>query len=178
MKNSILILACLIFAGSFSMKAFAQFKANNSEGSKNLEISLSFGNPTEINAGADNLNDIHVKAVRDFGKHYRDANDAKWYVVKNGFIARFKSEEKSHMVAYDQKGKWMFTISQYDEFKLPSDVRATVKSEFYDYSITLVEEVQTLGRSFYIVHMQDEKTWKNVKIEDGNMDIVEDFNKD
>lgn len=178
MKNRILILAGLIITCSFARKADAQFKATQGSGdSRNLEISLSFGNPTEIKAGADNLNAIHVKAVRDFARHYGNSNEAKWYVVKNGFIARFKSEEKNHMVAYNEHGKWMFTISQYDEFKLPSDVRATVKSNYYDYTITLVEEVQSSGRTFYIVHMEDEKTWKNLKIEDGEMEIMEDFNK-
>jgi hypothetical protein len=70
-----------------------------------------------------------------------------------------------------------FTISYYDEKKLPDEIRSIVKSTYYDYSITCVEEIHIDSKIIYIVHMQDDKTWKNVRICDGEMEIVEDFDK-
>ena len=81
------------------------------------------------------------------------------------------------MAAYDLKGHWRFTISYYDEKKLPDEVRATVKSIYYDYNITRVEEIHVDDIIMYLVHMQDENTWKILKIADREMSIVEDFNK-
>jgi hypothetical protein len=52
-----------------------------------------------------------------------------------------------------------------------------VKSTYYDCEITLVEEINSGTQVMYIVHLEDETTWKKVKVSDGTMEILEDFNK-
>ena len=71
----------------------------------------------------------------------------------------------------------MFTIIYYDEKKLPPEVRAIGKSTYYDYSITRVDEIHVNSQIIYQVHMQDENTWKNIRVCDGSIEVVEDYNK-
>jgi hypothetical protein len=52
-----------------------------------------------------------------------------------------------------------------------------VKSNYYDYTITVVQEITLHSQTIYLVHMQDETTWKVLKVADGEMSIIEDFNK-
>ena len=177
-KTTLSFTALCIFATLAITGAKAQ-TMNKSEitDSKSIEISFAFEEVTMINSSYENLNAINTKAVRDFGKNYKIATDEKWYKVANGYLAKFASNGNDNMAAYDSKGRWKFTISYYDEKKLPDEIRSIVKSTYYDYSITRVEEIHIDNKIIYIVHMQDDKTWKNVRICDGEMEIVEDFDK-
>lgn len=180
MKNTILSFAVLSITATAAISgANAQTVKNYSEiaDSKSMEISFALGEAILINSSSENLNAINTKAVRNFEKNYKAAVDEKWYSVSNGYLAKFAANGNDNMAAYDLKGRWMFTISYYDEKRLPDDVRATVKSTYYDYIITRVEEIHIDGKIIYIVHMQNDDTWKNVKVCNGDMELAEDFNK-
>jgi len=45
------------------------------------------------------------------------------------------------------------------------------------YFTQMVEEIKAHQQTVYLVHMQDEFTWKILRISDGEMSIIEDFNK-
>jgi hypothetical protein len=180
MKKTILFLATLCISATAAINSTnAQTVKSNSEiaDSKSLEISFAFGEATMINSSSENLNAINTKAVRNFDKNYKTVINENWYEVSNGYLAKFTSNGNDNMAAYDRKGHWQFTISYYDEKKLPAEVRATVKSTYYDYSITRVEEIHIDDKIIYLVHMQDDNTWKNVRICNGEMEVAEDFNK-
>jgi hypothetical protein len=58
------------------------------------------------------------------------------------------------------------------------DIRAQVKSTYYDYTITLVEEIEQINNPLvYLVHLADASTWKIVSVCDGEMETVQDFRK-
>ncbi|HTS45130.1 MAG TPA: hypothetical protein VMH01_12090 [Puia sp.] len=179
MKKQILILAVLCISTSiFITNADAQSLKNNlgSADTKYMEVSL-FGSSTTISAGSENLNSINAKAVRDFSKNYKGISDEKWFKVSNGFVSEFKTGDVANMAAYSLNGKWQFTISYYNENKLDASIRAIAKSMYYDFSITLVEEIHTPEKTLYVIHMQDENTWKNVWISDEEIISEDNFNK-
>jgi len=180
MKKTILSLAALSISAVVLINCANAQTTNSNSGiadSKSMEISFAFGEVTLINSNSENLNAINTKAVRNFGKNYKTAITEKWYQVSNGYLARFVVNGNDNMAAYDLKGRWKFTISYYDEKKLPVEVRSAIKSTYYDYSITQVEEIHIEDKIIYFVHMQDDNTWKNVRICNGEMEVAEDFNK-
>jgi hypothetical protein len=124
------------------------------------------------------LNNISTTAQRDFLKRVDHPTDVKWFKLPDGYIAKCSLESDKTTVAYDRSGTWVYTIRNYPEKKMPRDVRALVKSTYYDYQITIVQEVLK-GRNpvVYIVHMQDSTSWKNVRVCDGEMDVLEEYEK-
>jgi len=120
---------------------------------------------------------INIRAMRDFKKYYPNVDGEKWYSFRDGFAVKFNEANIPHMITYNRIGNWQYSIAYYGEKKLPEDVRAQVKSTYYDYSITMVEEIKAHQQTVYLVHMQDEFTWKILRISDGEMSIIEDFNK-
>ena len=120
---------------------------------------------------------INTKAIRDFKQSYPNVDGEDWYSFKDGFAARFKDNGIQHMITYDRSGNRMFTISNYQEKQLPKEVRGLVKSKYYDYTITLVQEIVFQEQTVYLIQMQDETTWKNVRVADGEMTVIEDFIK-
>lgn len=124
------------------------------------------------------MNSLNTRALRDFLKKYENARDAVWYGVKNGFVVRFWIDSMLGRAAYTTRGQWIYTIKQYKEKEMPRDVRAIIKSNYYDYAITLVEEIEQPNAAVrYLVHMQDEVSWKNVMVADGQMELVEEKKK-
>ncbi len=131
-----------------------------------------------LNPGKGYMNSLNTRALRDFLKKYENAADVVWYAVKDGFVVRFRVDSTHGRSAYDKRGQWIYTIKQYSEKFMPRDVRHIVKSSYYDYAITLVEEIEQPNHPVrYLVHMQDEVSWKNVLISDRNMELVEDKKK-
>jgi len=172
-------IAALLFSAAFHTSNAQTLQIDN-DICKSGFLSVSFfpdDAGTAIDENAIDLNRINAKAVRDFSRFYTGHSDEKWYAAGNGFIAKFTLNGNKGMAAYDLKGHWMFTIFNYGEKKLPVDVRSAVRSVYYDYEITLVDEIQIEDRIMYQVHMQDEKTWKNLMITNGEMELVQDFNK-
>ena len=68
------------------------------------------------------------------------------------------------MVFYNNRGQRLYTIRNYDETKLPKDVRHVVKSTYYDYAITLVQEIEdAAGTITYLVHLEGKTELINLR---------------
>jgi hypothetical protein len=136
-------------------------------------------NPADMSsATATDAADVNAKALKDFKIRFGNAMDAKWFEVPNGFISYFRNSESESRVIYNKKGRWQYTLKSYQEDKLPKEIRALVKSTYYDYKITIVEEITVPDGMNYIVHLEDETTIKNLRVtQEGDMDILTDFTK-
>ena len=125
------------------------------------------------------LNDISTYASRDFLKRFKDPKDILWSHVNKGWVVTCTENGINTRTAYNLAGSWVYTIKYYDEWKLPKDVRTLVKSTYFDYTITQVEEIvqQISTEPTYLVHLKDDKSWKNVLVSNGEMVVMEEFDK-
>lgn len=175
MKKTIMAFAA---AATFmlTVNAIAQTVSEN-----DLRLSLAFVVPAEkINAAvtATTTASVNMKALKDFQKTFKSVANAAWYLAADGgFIASFTKDDVENSVAYNSKGNWVYSIKRYFEDQLPKDVRAEIKSTYYDYNITHVEEVLMNETPIYIVHLEDAKTMKTLRMSDGEMQIVQDLVK-
>ena len=169
-KNYFFFVAILVCAMAIVSTTNAQTSMSSLllTDSKSLEKSLLLSEPAPL---------INTRAIRDFKRNYPNVDGEKWYTIQDGFVARFSVDNVQHMITYNRSGDWQYTISYYGEKKLPADIRALVKSTYYDYAITGIEEIYIREQIIYVVHMQDESTWKKLRICEGEMSIIEDFNK-
>jgi hypothetical protein len=139
---------------------------------------LVFDETSDFNSS--NIEPTHVtpKAVKSFAKNFKNASDEKWYETSNSFVAKFTSDEIAYRIDYDKKGHWLYTIRTYDETKLPQDVRNMVKSTYFDYSITLVQEIEMPAKMLtYIIHLDGKGEIINLRVSDGEMDEWQKFAK-
>jgi hypothetical protein len=121
---------------------------------------------------------ISTKAMKDFQTRFADANNAMWFSDNNGFVSYFVKDGYGDRVFYDKKGHWEYSLIFFGEDKLPRDVRAAIKSTYFDMSITLVEEVQTIDAKVYIVHLEDKSNIKILKVNEmGEYEILQDLTK-
>jgi hypothetical protein len=180
MKNIKAALVSFLVMGSclITLKGLSQVNGTVPETTVNLEIPLLRGQTgTMIEAGAKNLDRINKRAIRQFVSWYKGIENEKWYSVSNGMIVRFQEKGLENMAAYNTKGRWLFTITYLNESQLPERIRDLIKSDYPDYAISTIEALENSSTSLYIVHMQNEYSWKNLRIFEEQMDVIQDFSK-
>ena len=124
------------------------------------------------------MNSVNKKAASDFKERFGNPEGTQWFSDKNGFTSYFKVEGFTDKVCYDKKGNWMYSMILYNESKLPKDVRANVKSVYYDMAIVLVKEIQTVKGKGYVINLEDKTTIRIVKVNvEGEMETMEEIIK-
>ena len=124
-----------------------------------------------------NRNEVSPKALRNFEKLYKDITNPIWYKVSTGYVVCFKNNGTRTSVFYTRNGLVHCTINYYNEDKLPASVRHLVKSNFYDFNITFVIEVNKNDVTSYLVRIEDKTRIKTVKVIDGEWEMMEEMVK-
>lgn len=171
MKKTILILV----AGLLSMLSAYTGHAQ----SKGKEIMNLL--PTGSNASM-------AKVTRHFWRTYGESKNEKWYSIKDGVMAEFQDKNILYKVIYNSKGNWVYTLKQYTEKELPEEVRARVKTVYYDYPIRYVTEINEEINQWdnfnrpesivvYLLHVENDQESKTIRVANGEMDLVETYDK-
>ena len=151
--------------------AFPQ-SLKNSVASENPEVSPA------VSVSENTAPAVMSKAVRNFKKIFKNVSNEKWYEMPDGYRVNFTAKDIRCRLDYDKNGNWMHTIRYYDEKKLPLEVRRLVVSNYLDYSIRTVEEIETPRNSiFYVIHLEGETNWINIKVSDNEINELEKIKK-
>ena len=121
---------------------------------------------------------ISFRAQRNFVKMFDEA-DAVWYATSYVYIAKFFEKSTETMVAYGKRGNWLYTVKRYGENNLPRDVRDLVKSAYFDFAISHIDEVHVPKEehSIYIIRLRNKKLFKTVRVSDREMDIISEYHE-
>ena len=122
--------------------------------------------------------DFNSKAIKDFKARFQKVDNATWYSDQDGFTSYFVKNGYGNRAFYNKKGQWQFSLILYAEDQLPVDLRASVKSKYFDLAITLIEEVHSIDGMVYIVHLEDKSNIKILRLSnDAEMEILQEISK-
>lgn len=127
--------------------------------------------------------EINSRALKNFRRDYKDAVNEDWTSIENGgskseggYVCRFTLNDVVERAFYDNRGNWKFTIAGYTDEKLAHEIHHIVKSTYYDYAINYVNEINFAdGKKVYLVQIKDKNSLKIVRIGDGQLDEIEDY---
>jgi len=162
------------------LPAFIFFALAQCAFSQNIRIASSEVSISDKGDSNENLtsNNISTKAFREFKKNFKTVTNEKWFDLTDMVRAKFTLDNISYKVDYDKRGHWLHTIRSYSEKELSSDVRQQVKMTYFDYAIVLVDEIDMpRNQKSYIVHLEGQTNWINLRISDGEMDEWQNFKK-
>ena len=174
-KNLLSIMVVAITAMLMPGNAGAQVAMINSS---NAGSGFSTSNNASIKGSISAAN-VNFRTLKDFKKRFATTTDVIWQETDNGYLAKFSAGLIETMIAYGQHGTWFYTIQRYYERNLPADVRALVKSTYYDYTIVQIEEVNVPQQenTIYILHLRDNKNFKIVRVCGDEMEVIEDYHE-
>ena len=78
-------------------------------------------------------------------------------------------------IFYNKKGRQTGMIRYYTASELPYDVKHQVKAIYYEYDIFQVTEVTVGNKVVYLVKIKNERCTKTVRVANGEMEVVEEF---
>lgn len=127
------------------------------------------------------LNSINIRAVRDFMKRHVNVDNESWVVMDDGgFKVNFIAGGIDYTVYYNKHGSWTSSLKMYTEAQLSIKIRAMIKREYYDYNIAHIYEIETIKNNnnpTYIVRIEDNHSFIFIRIQDGEMDVWKEFEK-
>ena len=186
MKKYSLVAALLLFYLTICKSANAQY-AQNEKGVYRFSIILAGSyTPDTLVAkpsgeGGLYFNSINIKALRNFKKQHAAIENASWTTLEDGgFRAKFSSNGTGITEYYHKNGNWANSLKEYTEEWLPVAVRDLVKRENYDYTITKIYEIETAksrGLLTYIIRMENKRSFKFIRVQDGEMSIWKELDK-
>ena len=119
------------------------------------------------------VNDVTTKILKSFHATYGEVPTVKWSRSENGFAASFKYNGMNNIIYYRLDGSVESEIHSYFEGQLPQAIRSSIKSRFYDFTISHVTEVKKNGMTAYFVKIEDATSIKTVKVMDEELEVVE-----
>lgn len=120
--------------------------------------------PANLTNNVPDEKNIHTRALKDFQDRFNNASNVRWFSDSKGFTSYFTKDGYFDRAVYSKSGRWQYSMIYYAEDKLPENVRAAVKSVYFDWTIIIVEEVRTNLGMVYIVNMEDKSNLKVLKV--------------
>ena len=170
MKRTILSIAMFLMIVS-SKNSSAQ---NSGDVALNLPgLVTALSSESEMNTREISVTAVNVRAKRDFDRSYKKIPDVKWFNSENGSFASFISDGTHTKVVYDTKGRRAYAIVSYIEAKLDRNVRALVKSTYYDATIIGIHQFEFDHKTVYVIKMLDQQsTPLTLQVSDGQMEDI------
>ena len=171
MKTNILSVLICVFLSCYAIACHAQKSITFNNIEKGILSDSKKG---------ESIRHVNLNTLRDFMKRFPSVTDVKWKKVENDYVATFIVESNQTMVRYQGNGKWAYTINRYDnEKKLPEEVRVMVRKTYYDYAITHIDEIHLAEQpnTIYLVLIEDDKTFKTIRVCEGEMEEIHELIK-
>jgi len=172
-KLNLILLTSIILLTVPFLKGHAQMAINSIPGSSDDgAVTLS-----EIPSSSSVA--VNQKAEKNFRKDYKQATGAEWYVLSDkSLMCRFFIENILHRAFYTSHGNWQYTISGYDGSKLDNGVADKIKHVYCNSRIVYVDQFDLVdGKTFYIVEIHDAGSIKKVRVNEDEMEVVQEFVK-
>ncbi|OLY93210.1 hypothetical protein SAMN05444008_12241 [Cnuella takakiae] len=138
----------------------------NSEGNKESGATVSKGNFLPIN-------EVSAKAVRSLNYTYKNASTANWSALKGAYLAEFDLAGRKSKALFARNGYMIYGICYGSEKDLPKEERQVLKSNYVDYEITSVAEVQAENKIYWICTLQDKDNIVVTRSQNGELEELE-----
>ena len=114
----------------------------------------------------------------DFTTRFKGATNINMSERGKTIFISCNTDEGFNRIMYNKKGRWQNTLRTYDNVKLPENIREQVEYAYPRFTIfgTAIE-VYVSNKVAYLVTIEDQKTWKRIRIVDGESDVYEEYKK-
>lgn len=120
---------------------------------------------------------VGKKILKHFNKSFKNAEGIKWEQLDDNFLATFVMKNVKTHLLFDKKGKMIYTIDYVSEKQLPCYVKSMLVNTYRNYTITSAAGILQDRRKIWIVKLANETNYISARIEDGDIDEIENFRK-
>jgi hypothetical protein len=125
----------------------------------------------------DGLKLRNEKMHQHFITHFKNATNIAIFPYAKSTVIYCMVNGIRNNILYTNKGKLEHTVRYYEAKFLPEQISSTIEEGFPGYQMTNVAEVTANGQTAHLVNIENKKTFKTIRVLDGNCDVYEDYNK-
>lgn len=108
---------------------------------------------------------VTEKVLKQFSHLFPTVQDARWFEAEDHYDVYFEKEDVKYHVRYDLDGKIISTRNYYTGAKLSPFLKAKVAEKYPGKTIFGVTELTTSEEMFYVINLEDEKRWTNIRVD-------------
>ena len=164
------LLSVLFLSNSFAQKKFINASVYRDSSNQ----STIFSSPKN---NLSNTVDVNKKVLRHFNKVFRNAENIKWTELDYNFLATFTKDNITTKSLFDKKGHLIYSIDYFLVKELPVNIKNIVISNYRQYAITSVARIQQDSQKIWIVKLANKANYVAVRIEKGELEEIENFQK-
>ena len=123
------------------------------------------------------MSTVNIDVANAFRRTFPGAQQLQWYKYDKDYIAKFILKDMDHNALFRKNGVMIYDISYGYEKNMPSNVRDLVLKSYDNYKIIRSINIKAHGRDIWMVKMEGMKKYLMVRVEDMEMEEVEEFNK-
>ncbi len=120
---------------------------------------------------------VSEKVAKAFKVAFKDAEDPQWFKLNKDFLVSFIMNQQQNRALFRKNGFMIYYLAFGGEKSLPADIRKIIKPNYYDYNITKVVKVNEADRNIWVVNMEDAKNFVIVRVENGELEEVQNVKK-
>jgi hypothetical protein len=120
---------------------------------------------------------IEKAVATSFDRNFPDALDAEWFRASRKYLVRFMMADQQNSTLIKNNGHIVYHIAYGFEKDLPADIRMIVRTHYPDFSITKAITIEEQNRTIRVVNLEDKKKLILVRIEEGELEEVGNYNK-
>jgi hypothetical protein len=113
---------------------------------------------------------IKSKVIYTFISTFKNVSNLEWYIVDAYYLAEFTMDGRSTRALFYKNGGIFYIISFGSEKDLPVEVRRQIKSNYVDYIITKVSEINSDNKTAWVVNLHDDSHLIIARVIDGELD--------
>ncbi len=166
--------ASILLSTSFAQSADDALASNNFN-LKAIEASLLSNANNTPNPNEKATDTITPKVQKSFSKSFKGIENADWYTVDKNYLARFIKDGREYRTLFSKNGYVYYSLANGTEKSLPRDIRHTIKSNYVDYNIGKVTEVNVNNQKAWVVNLQDDENFVIARVLDGGLDEMASY---
>ena len=170
-RTGIVLWLMFLLSNSFAQK---NFPGEPAYGFFSETSAKSFSSRSHHTASPEN---ISKKTLKKFNRRFRNASDVSWEQLDDNFLATFANGETTTKSLFDKKGRLIYAIDYSSAKRLPADIKGPIMNSYRNYMITSVCRVSQDNRVVWIIKMADKSNYAAVKVEDGEIQEIENFKR-
>jgi hypothetical protein len=120
---------------------------------------------------------IPEKVWKNFRGYFANAQNPKWYEVTKNYLVKFMTDTVENRALFTKRGNLIYHISYGYENNLPQDLRKQALRAYEGYTITRAIKVSEADRLIWVIHLETDKKFVIVRIEDNELEEVQNLDK-
>ena len=120
---------------------------------------------------------VSKEVTKSFQHSFPDAKKPIWWQMNENYMVRFISKDQSNKALYSENGKLIYHLRYGKENNLPGSVQRMVQQYYPHYNITSVLFVNQDQREIWVINVENDKKLVVVRVEEGQLDEVDNYNK-